>query len=402
MVALSGQRNNNLFLMTDNRSQVKLNKFGALILVLVVVCIAFSATRAWAASLDAACTPRFPLQTGHVDGWLGADAAYSIPLPSGLDVWIFGDTLYGKHRVVYGKKPVMVHNTIGISTCEAGGHWRIRYFIRKNATGHPMSFFHPQHPHTWYWAMDGFRSGRDLWITLLCVRATDKSSSMGFATCGTDLARIESPGQDPLKWKIAYFPLVANGAHAYPSATAVVVGKYAEIFALDELGARPLIASRIPLSGLNDPQGHLEYLARNGDWLKGVDPMNAKAVMTPGISELSIRYHPRLKKWIAIMFEPKAFSSHILLKTAPSPTGPWSKGQVIYTVPEMQPENPRYDKNTFCYAGKEHPEFENNDLVFTYVCNTFAVPKLATEMNIYFPRAVRMPMPKLEGIGSEQ
>jgi hypothetical protein len=347
---------------------------------------------AWAAGADSQCTPRFPLQTGVRNGWLGADAAYSIPLPGGLDVWIFGDTLYGRRRVVAGNIPVMVHNTIGISTCREG-KWRIRYFIRRDEQGHPVSFFAAQHPHTWYWALDGFRSGNDLWITLLCVRSSGQASALGFLTCGTDLARIDSPGPNPLTWKIRYYPLVADGAHAYPSASAVVVGKYADIFALDENAPRPLIASRIPLSGLADPQANLEYLARDGKWRKGFDPANAKAVMSPGISELSIRCHPRLKEWIAVMFDPHAFSSHILLRTAPSPTGPWSAGQIIYTVPEMTPGTPRYDKDNFCYAAKEHPEFEHGDLVFTYVCNTFAVPKLATEMDIYFPRAVRMPMP---------
>lgn len=351
---------------------------------------------AWAAGPDAACTPRFPLQAGRHDGWLGADAAYSIPLSDGVDAWIFGDTLYGKYRVVQGNAPVMVHNTIGISTCRKG-KWQIQYFIRKDPQGQPVSFFAPSNPKIWYWALDGFRSGRDLWITLLCIRATDQASAMGFATCGTDLARIESPGKNPLQWKIQYFPLVANGAHAYPSATAVVSGSYADIFALDEEDGRPLIASRIPLSGLDDPAANLEYLAGDGQWKKGFDPTNARAVMAPGISELSIRYHPELKKWIAVMFDPQAFSSHILLRTAPSPTGPWSAGKIVYTVPEMMPGSPRYDKDNFCYAAKEHPEFEDGDLVFTYVCNTFSVPKLATEMDIYFPRAIRMPMPVASG-----
>src|ERR1700685_3811109 len=59
------------------------------------------------------CIPSFPFQ----DGWWGADAAFSIPLPDGRSVWIFGDTLYGDHRVVTGNDPRMVRNTIGISRC---------------------------------------------------------------------------------------------------------------------------------------------------------------------------------------------------------------------------------------------------------------------------------------------
>lgn len=339
------------------------------------------------------CTPNFPLQQGMAQGWLGADAAYSIPLRDGRDVWIFGDTLYGEQRVVRDKTPVMVRNSIGISTCQ-NGRWKLDYVIRKNAEGHAADFFKAQHPNTWYWALDGFVSGNDLWVTLLCVRnAPAQSQAMGFATCGTDLARIASPGVDPQTWKIDYFPLVPDGTHAYPSATAVVDSGYAYIFALKESGARPLLATRIPLTGLSDPQKNLEYLATDGQWRSGFDPAQAKSVMEKGAPELSIRYHPENKQWFSVMFDPDAFSSKILLRTAPSLTGPWTEGDVIHQVPEMQPQTPGYDKNTFCYAAKEHPEFERGDLLFTYVCNTFDVPTLATNLNIYFPRVVRMPMP---------
>ena len=348
---------------------------------------------AWASSSGAPCTPQFPLEQGKAQGWLGADAAYSIPLGDGRDVWIFGDTLYGEHRVVNDKIPLMVRNTIGVSTCH-DGQWNLQYVIRKDASGHPADFFHAQHPNTWYWAMDGFVADRKLWVTLLCVRnAPAQSAAMAFETCGTDLARVDATGADPQAWKIDYFPLVPDGAHAYPSATAVVDGPDAYLFALREGGARPLVATRIPVAGLSDPQKHLQYLASDGRWRSGFDPAQAQAVMEKGAPELSIRYHPELKKWIAVMFEPVGFSSRIILRTAPSLTGPWSDGTVIYQVPEMQLTNPGYDKNTFCYAAKEHPEFEQGDLVFTYVCNTFDVPTLATNLNIYYPHAVRMAMP---------
>lgn len=356
--------------------------------------ITLAAATAHAVPVSAPCTPSFPLEHGQAQGWLGADAAYSIPLPDGRDVWIFGDTLYGKHRIVHDGTPMMVRNSIGISTCE-NGRWKLHYVIRKDANGQPQSYFAPQHPDTWYWAMDGFVDGSDLWVTLLCVRNSPaKSQAMAFATCGTDLARISSPGPDPQKWKVDYFPLVADGAHAYPSAAVTADNGFEFLFALYEVGARPLLATRLPLSGLNDPEKQIEYLATDSQWRNGFDPSQAMHVMEKGSPELSIRYHPELKQWISIMFEPDAFSSKILLRTAPAPTGPWSQGEVIYQAPEMQMQNPGYDKNTFCYAAKEHPEFERSDLVFTYVCNTFNVPSLATSLDIYFPRAVRMPWPK--------
>jgi hypothetical protein len=357
-------------------------------LVLLIACDC-----ALACAAKAPCTPEFPLQHGVTQGWLGADAAYSIPLPDGRDVWIFGDTLYGGQREVHGNTPSMVRNSIGISTCKEG-RWKLDYAIKRDAQGHAADFFKAQHPNTWYWAMDGFVSGKDLWVTLLCLRDTPaQSQAMAFETCGTDLARIASPGPDPQQWKIDYFPLVADGVHAYPSATAVVDGGYAYIFALKESGTRPLLATRIPLDRLTNPAKNLEYLASDGQWRSGFDPAQAQPVMDKGSPELSIRYHPEKKQWIAVMFEPEGFSNKILLRTAPSLTGPWTQGELIYQAPEMQLQTPGYDKNTFCYAGKEHPEFERGDLLFTYVCNTFDVPKLATNLDIYFPRVVRMAMP---------
>jgi hypothetical protein len=360
--------------------------FGFAVLLPMVQC---AIARAAAPS----CTPEFPMQRAMPQGWLGADAAYSIPLPDGRDVWIFGDTLHGEHRVVNAGTPVMVRNSVGISTC-VDGHWHLDYQIRKDAQGHVADFFHAQHPNTWYWALDGFVAGKDLWVTLLCVRNTPaQSQAMAFETCGTDLARIRSPGSDPQTWKIDYFPLVPDGVHAYPSATAVVDGGYAYIYSLYENGMRPLQATRIPLAGLSDPAKNLQYLAVDGQWRSGYDPTQAQSIMPKGSPELSIRYHPERKQWIAVMFEPVGFSSKIILRTAPSLIGPWSEGQVIYQAPEMQMTTPGYDKNTFCYAAKEHPEFEHSDLMFTYVCNTFDVPTLATNLEIYFPRAVRTVIP---------
>jgi hypothetical protein len=348
------------------------------------------------ASYAAPCTPRFWLEHSGATGWEGADAAYSIPLPDGRDVWIFGDTLFGEKRVVAGHDPRQVHNSLGISTCTPDGKWNLHYVVKRDAKGDAASYFSPQDPKHWYWAMDGFYANGDLWVTLLCIRhaSTPSPWAMDFETCGTDLAQISHLDRDPQDWTVQKHPLVADGVKAYPSATAVVDGNYAYIFALYEAGTRPLLATRIPLSGLTEPAKNLQYLAADGSWKPGFDPAKAKAIMDPGITELSIRYHPVLHQWVAVMFEPNMFSDKILYRTAPDLTGPWSSGTVVYHVPEMQP-GPQRDKDTFCYAGKEHPEFEQpGQLLFTYVCNTMNVPSLVSNEHIYFPQVVSVPMPK--------
>jgi len=357
-------------------------------LCFLVFCLAAS-TAAFCKD-SSTCTPNFPLK----DGWLGADAAYSIPLPDGRDIWIFGDTLYGKHRVVTNGDPRMVRNSLGISTCK-DGRWHLNYVIRHDSAGNPLTYFQEQKPDTWYWALDGVYYNKNLWVTLLCLRNTPKDAGnpFGFETCGTDLAKVSDLDANPQKWKVKYFPLVPDGTHAYPSATTVIEGDYLYIFALYEKATRPMLLTRIPLKGLNDPAKNLQYLATNGSWKPGFVPDDAEHVMADGSTEMSVRYHPQLKEWLAVLMDPAFFSNKILLRTAPELTGPWSTGRVIYNIPEMEKDKPGYDKDTFCYAAKEHPEFrEPGSILFTYVCNTTQVDKLPKELNIYFPKVVRVPL----------
>jgi len=352
----------------------------------------FSASALLAESHHYDCTPSFPFQ----QQWQGADAAYSIPLRDGRVVWIFGDTLYGDERLVNGEEPQMVHNTLGISTCE-NDKWKIDYAIKRDAKGNPDSFFKPQQNNgTYYWALDGVEHNYELWITLVCVRNAPNSNAfaLGFEICGTDLAHVTGLKDDPQNWKVAYFPLVPEGVHANPSASALIEDNSLYIFTLYEKESRPQILTRIPLKGLDDPKKNLQYLGNDDQWHDGIEPAKAKVIMKTGASEMSVRYHPELKKWVAVLVDPQIFSDKVILRTSPSVTGPWTDGDVIYRIPILQKNDPKYDPDTFCYAGKEHPEFEKpGELLFTYVCNTMKPTKLTVETNIYFPQVVRMPMP---------
>ena len=365
-------------------------RLGSVLAAILFVLLA--APPVFAAAKTQECVPAFPFK----EGWWGADAAYSIPLPDGRVVWIFGDTLYGKSRHVEGDNPRMVRNSIGISTCK-DGKWNIDYVIRKGAGGRFLDFFQARNRSYWYWALDGFFYRGDLWVTLVQVRNAPVTTSAAFAfrISGADLAKVSNLNASPQKWRVKIYPLVPDGVHAYPSATTVVEGDYAYIFAAYEKKPYPMLLTRIPLEGLDAPKENLQYLAKNGTWKRGLDPADAEYVMVPGASEMSVRYHPSLHKWITVMIAPGFPSDKILFRTAPKLTGPWTKGEIIYQIPDMQPGAPAYSANTFCYAAKEHPEFEPpGKLLFTYVCNSLKVDSLATDLNIYFPKAVTIPMPK--------
>jgi hypothetical protein len=341
---------------------------------------------------DHRCAPRFPFQ----DGWWGADGAYSIPLPGGRDLWIFGDTLYGDSRTLQGRDLQMVRNSVGLSTCE-DGEWKIEYVLRRSPTGKPLDFFQARHPGSWYWALDGFVAGNELYVTLLCIRNVPRSKGdpWGFETCGADLARVSRLEADPDDWVVETLPLTSFDQHAHPSASAVVDGGYAYVFALKESGtARPMLLTRIPLVRLGSPRDGLQYYAKDGQWKSGFVPDDAAVVMEDGVSEMSVRYHPQQREWIAVQFDPKVVG-RILLRTAPQIIGPWTAGEEIYRVPELEASIREKNSDRVCYAAKEHQEFGSGDsILVTYVCNSTVPTDLLTQLDIYVPRSVSLPIPR--------
>ena len=52
--------------------------------------------------------------------------------------------------------------------------------------------------------------------------------------------------------------------------------------------------------------------------------------------------------------------------------GPWTGPKVLIPdIPEVNPKDPKYHENNFCYAGKEHIQFAKAEkMVTTYVCNS--------------------------------
>ena len=51
-------------------------------------------------------------------GWLGADAAYTVPLSPHRTLWLFDDTLSADTVTANRSHCHFVHNTVGIMTCD--------------------------------------------------------------------------------------------------------------------------------------------------------------------------------------------------------------------------------------------------------------------------------------------
>ncbi|MHB8772936.1 MAG: DUF4185 domain-containing protein [Syntrophales bacterium] len=321
------------------------------------------------------CLPSFPYR----GGWYGGDGAYSILLDDGRTLWLFGDTFVSDEEARRDRvgMDVVLGTTLAISTCGGDGRFDIRYVLKREGERFVSSFG----GNRWLWPQDPFKVLDSLYIPLAVIDpAPNREGPFKFTVSGHRIALVRNyRGKDPRDWSVEYLDwsaAVPPGVAALAT-TSVVHGNRVYFYPLcvpSEKAPAVLgnILVRIPTDRLHDPAGGMEYYAHDGSWQRGVDPAKAKIVLDAGVSELSVRYHERLKRWIAVYLSVHNGGDRLLYRSAERLEGPWSAPRaLIAAIPERDPADPKYHENTFCYAGKEHIQFATEGkLVTTYVCNS--------------------------------
>ena len=144
---------------------------------------------------------------------------------------------------------------------------------------------------------------------------------------------------------------------------------------------RHLIATRVPVSEAVDFQ-EWRFLAHTR-WQQNFHHV------TPIVRELASE---NFVSWIlssrkfVLMYNHRAVSDEIHLRTAPELGGPWSEPVVVYECPEIS-----WDLRNFCYGAKAHPSlFSEDDLVLTYFSNSTDFWYVAGNAQLYWPKFVRV------------
>ncbi len=352
----------------------------------------------------------------YEQGWLGADSAYSIPLGEGKSVWLLGDTFVGAPNATSRQHATgFIHNSIAITSC-TGQDCSFHYYWAGMNTPKPAAVFSvPGSSSDWFWPMDGFVYHGTLYIALMQMHAQG-TGAFGFAYSGAQLASVSNYLAKPSQWSIRYQKL-STGENAVPGASIVVDAgpdgnpdpanphgaDYAYFFTVvPKANSSPFMALlRLPLSQLNSAarpgNASWEYLKSGSKWSRWSDtatslPGDAAAVINPGATEMTVRYHASTKQWIAVY--PIGMDGQAHYSLSASLLGPWGPSESLYAYPEMQQSNTNYTRNVFCYAAKEHVELERaGQLFFTYVCNSIQVSDITKNMNLYHPVAVTKPLP---------
>jgi hypothetical protein len=322
-------------------------------------------------------------------GWLGADAAYSIPLDSTTTVWLFGDTFVGQHRAA----SAMIHNSIAIRKCK--GTCELTYWWSAMHTAKPDGFFKTPESN-YFWPLDGFTYEGRLYVFLEQMHALREGGAFGFDYSSIKLATISNPKEDPDRWVISYRS-ISEGNRVVPGIATAIPAEpgegYGHVFTLFRRSAPEPFVGLMRFALIDLPANkngiHWQYLSKDKhwlDWTPSTSPDNAWNAFKGNVTEMSVKYHPESHSWLAIFPTPGFLSKTASYVYSRDLSGPWSNPRPFFSYSEMQKNDSRYTPSIFCYAAKEHPELESTgNLVFSYACNSQKETEIFTDMRLYRP-----------------
>lgn len=303
---------------------------------------------------------------------MGADGAYSVPLPDDRSAWLFGDTILGKPQPDGSVKPsAFINNSLIVQDRDK------LTALHGGTEEHPVAVITPTDPATWYWAAAGVAEGDKLRVFLLHMkRAGNGTPGFDFTGIGHAVATLSLPGlklegvtQLPFESKVDY------------NSSVLEEQDYTYIYGLEGVGSNKYgHVARVPRDRLTSNKW--EFYTGAG-W--SPDPAGA-ARITSDLSNLSVFKHG--SGYMLVGMETGfGFGKNIIAYYSCSPTGPWTDRTLLYTVPEAT-------GSIITYLAIAHPEFSRDGpMLISYCLNNTKPQGGFVSANIYRPHFIRVTLP---------
>ena len=322
--------------------------------------------------------------------WRGADAANSIDLGDGCVLWTFGDTFVDiqqepakRHR----KGSTFVRNTVAIQKGYDPTSADFKPFWGSNADGKPVAFFQSE-TDVFYWPGGGLLVDGKLLVFLMKVRNAEVG--LKFIVVGWCAVLIENPRDTPAEWKMKYLSEPPDGpSMLVGSGSSVRVGSWIYTYGSNFHPPHKVFLARFgaaeAMSGdLSQPQW---WNASDATWVdhNQLQEELPEPIVDPGASEFTVHHESVLGFFLLTQIGGFPVGP-ITLRSASTPTGPWSAVHAIYS-----PEEPnRYGKGIMIYSAKAHPEQHAAGLAVTYCTNHRDFATLVRDESLYYPRFIRL------------
>lgn len=326
------------------------------------------------------------LFTRSGDGFTGGDGTYSILLPDGRTVWIFGDTFLGTVNPDGTRKkmdPLYVRNSFVVQD----GYKMTTYY-----TGTPENYSSLIIPpevlepggavtedSVWYWPGDAFIENGVLKVFVSKFIKTGEGM-WGFAWNGTAIASFSLP---ELK-QTGLFVIPETKLNGIHFGHSILEGdSYTYIYGLKE--GKPYGARAIK----GEVEQEWEYYS-DGRWVANSTESTPVADIN-GSEQFSVI---QLNNTYYLITQLAGLSNEIWAFHSDNPFNwTFSRGKKIYTI-ELPFDNP----NLFTYNALAHPQFidQKNRILISYNTNSHRLQDHFDNAHIYKPRFIRIPVHALE------
>jgi hypothetical protein len=328
-----------------------------------------------AADIDSVFNAMFRKDIG---GWVAADATFSIYLPDGRTLWLFGDTFIGKEKVDGSIAPgaVMIRNSAVI---QDGDSLRTLY---RGTPASPDDFIPTDNPDsTWYWPEHGLVFNDTLRIFVSRFRPNPEGpAGFQFAFDGNDIANFTWPGIEfinsiPIPYydinKVIYGDrILADSIFLY------VYGRKEE--------SNSISYPHLARARADDLFGPWEFSA-GSSWAN--DPAWSFRINSFQVSQqYGVFKHEG--KYI-LLTQDIWFSTKIWSFTSLSPKGPWDNKTMIYDTPKLADD-------AFTYNAYPHPQFDDNNQLLVSYNNNGNFWDIFNNPDLYRPVFIRVPYSQLD------
>lgn len=326
------------------------------------------------------------LFTRSSKGLTGADGTYSVYLPDGRTVWIFGDTFLGtvnadstrkKMSPMYVRNAFAVQSDSNLTTLYTGTSEDYHSLVIPPKVVHSNGLISENE--FWYWPGDGFVKEDTLKVFLSEFKQV-KEDMWGFEWKGTAIAEFILPELKQVGLHEISPGKVGNIHFGH------AVLKDEEYLYMYGLGNGRPYAARVPSCNIKK---EWEYYS-NGEWT--YDVKQATPVLDVNGSEQFSVF--KIESTYYLLTQLGNFSNEIWVFNAENPFS-WnsSKGKIIHTI-----DIPFHNSNLFTYNALAHPQFidEQGGLLVSYNMNSHKLQDLFDNAHIYKPRFIRVPVHQLK------
>ncbi|MEO0006384.1 MAG: hypothetical protein RJA20_580 [Bacteroidota bacterium] len=295
-------------------------------------------------------------------GWTGGDATYSIPLPDGRNLWLFGDSFIGTVRPdrsrpgsAFFRNAAMIQQGNDFTTLPTNGN----------------AFIRPPDPGWWYWPGHGTADGDTLRVVMFGMKTTG-SGAWDFAYASLDVATFHLPELSLVSIERKKTDPATNyGAGVMTS------GDYTYIYGSEKVGfAKYLHVARVHGRDLS---GQWEYFDGTG-WT--TDEASSARVFASVSDQLAV-FEDNGKFYL--LTQHHILGGEIYLYDADSPVGAFKNKRTVYCTPQS------HQGNLFTYNAFAHPQFSGNgELLVSYNVNSSSFSDLFQNADTYRPFFVRI------------